>query len=31
MIDAWDAEDDDRRIGARARTVGEHFAVERRC
>ena len=28
MIDAWDAADDARRIGSRARTVGEHFAVE---
>ena len=29
MIDAWDADDDGRRIGSRARTVGEFFAVER--
>jgi hypothetical protein len=27
-VEAWDADDDGRRIGARARTVGEHFAVE---
>jgi hypothetical protein len=29
MVDSWDAADDARRIGARPRTVGEHFAVER--
>jgi transposase len=28
MIDVWDAADDGRRIGARPRTVAEHFAVE---
>ncbi|MBF6175191.1 IS21 family transposase [Nocardia blacklockiae] len=28
-IDDWDFADDTRRIGARARTVGEHFEVER--
>lgn len=28
MIDEWDAEDDDRRIGSRPHTVGEHFAIE---
>jgi transposase len=28
MIDAWDAADDGRRIGARLRTVGEYFAAE---
>jgi hypothetical protein len=28
MIDRWDAADDGRRIGARARTVGEYFAIE---
>jgi hypothetical protein len=28
VIDEWDAEDDDRRIGSRPRTVGEHFAIE---
>lgn len=28
MIDAWDIADDARRIGSRAVTVGEHFAVE---
>jgi transposase len=28
MIDDWDRGDDARRIGARARTVGEYFAVE---
>jgi len=27
-VEVWDAADDDRRIGARSRTVGEHFAVE---
>lgn len=27
-IEAWDAEDDLRRIGARARTVAEYFALE---
>lgn len=27
-IDAWDAADDGRRVGSRARTVGELFAVE---
>lgn len=28
MIDAWDRADEERRIGSRARTVGEYFAVE---
>lgn len=28
MVDAWDIHDDSRRIGSRARTVGEHFATE---
>ena len=28
MIDVWDAEDDGRRIGLRARTVGQDFATE---
>ncbi|MFG1879640.1 hypothetical protein ACGFIV_32885 [Sphaerisporangium sp. NPDC049003] len=28
MVDAWDQADDARRIGSRARTVGEHFATE---
>jgi transposase len=28
MIEGWDLEDDQRRIGSRARTVGEDFAVE---
>jgi transposase len=28
MVDAWDEADDPRRIGSRARTVGEHFATE---
>ncbi|MQA17187.1 MAG: IS21 family transposase [Pseudonocardiaceae bacterium] len=28
MVDAWDDVDDARRIGSRARTVGEHFATE---
>ena len=28
MVDAWDAADDARRIGTRAHTVGEHFAIE---
>jgi hypothetical protein len=28
MVDAWDEADDARRIGSRARTVGEHFATE---
>jgi hypothetical protein len=28
MVDAWDAEHEQHRIGARARTVGEHFATE---
>lgn len=28
MIDAWDAEDDGRRIGSRARTVGQDFTAE---
>ena len=27
MVDAWDEADDARRIGSRARTVGEHFAT----
>ena len=31
MIDAWDADDEARRIGSRARTVGEFFAIENRC
>lgn len=29
MIDEWDAADETRRIGGRARTVGEFFAIER--
>jgi hypothetical protein len=29
MIDAWDAGDEDRRIGGRARTTGEFLAIER--
>ena len=29
MIDGWDGDDDVRRIGSRARTVGEFFAIER--
>ncbi len=29
MIDAWDAADEARRIGGRARTVGEFFAIEK--
>lgn len=29
LVDEWDRADDARRIGARPRTVGEHFAVER--
>ncbi|MER5422380.1 IS21 family transposase [Streptosporangium roseum] len=29
MIDRWDEADEGRRIGARARTVGEYFAIER--
>ena len=29
MIDEWDAADEARRIGGRARTVGEFFAIER--
>ncbi|MFB9838415.1 hypothetical protein [Actinoallomurus acaciae] len=28
LIDQWDTEDDQRRIGSRARTVGEYFAIE---
>jgi hypothetical protein len=28
MIDAWDADDEGRRIGLRARTVGQDFAAE---
>ncbi|GAA3222441.1 hypothetical protein GCM10020216_034680 [Nonomuraea helvata] len=28
LIDLWDAQDEGRRIGARARTVGEYFAIE---
>ncbi|MGW2206975.1 IS21 family transposase [Streptomyces sp. NPDC001774] len=28
QIERWDAEDDDRRIGERARTVGDYFAIE---
>jgi hypothetical protein len=28
MVDKWDAEDDARRIGTRASTIGEDFAVE---
>jgi transposase len=28
MIDGWDADDDDRRIGSRAHTVGQDFAAE---
>ncbi len=29
MINRWDAEDDDRRISSRPRTIGEYFAAER--
>ncbi|MBF6467507.1 hypothetical protein IU427_20295 [Nocardia beijingensis] len=29
MIDTWDAADDDRRIGSRARTIREMFAAEK--
>jgi transposase len=29
MVDAWDAADDARRIGTRAHTIGEQFAIER--
>lgn len=29
LIDRWDEADEGRRIGARARTVGEYFAIER--
>ena len=29
LIDEWDLADDNRRIGARPHTVGEHFAVEK--
>ncbi|MEV4060842.1 hypothetical protein [Nonomuraea dietziae] len=29
MIDEWDAADEGRRIGSRARTVGEFLAIER--
>src|SRR5262249_29773277 len=29
MIDAWDAADEARRIGGRARTVGEFFVIEK--
>ncbi|MBQ0926755.1 IS21 family transposase [Saccharopolyspora endophytica] len=29
MIDQWDRDNDDRRIGTRARTIGEYFAVEK--
>ncbi|MGY4984054.1 IS21 family transposase [Streptomyces sp. 900105755] len=29
MVEQWDAEDDDRRIRSRPRTIGEYFAVER--
>ena len=28
LIDVWDIHDDSRRIGSRARTVGEHFSTE---
>jgi hypothetical protein len=28
LIDQWDAADDARRIGSRARTTGELFAIE---
>lgn len=28
LIDEWDTADDDRRIGSRPHTVGEHFAIE---
>ena len=31
MIDEWDAADEGRRIGGRARTVGEFLAIERPC
>jgi hypothetical protein len=29
MVEEWDRADDTRRIGARARTIGEHFQVEK--
>ncbi len=29
MVEGWDVDDDHRRIGARPRTVGEYFTVER--
>ncbi|MET9915311.1 hypothetical protein ABZZ74_53440 [Streptomyces sp. NPDC006476] len=29
MVERWDAEDDDRRIRSRPRTIGEYFAAER--
>ncbi|MEU4843136.1 Mu transposase domain-containing protein [Nocardia testacea] len=29
MIDTWDIEDEQRRIGARTHTIGEHFAIEK--
>ncbi|MGV9915588.1 IS21 family transposase [Streptomyces tendae] len=29
MVEQWDAEDDNRRIRSRPRTIGEYFAVER--
>ncbi|MEV5537119.1 hypothetical protein AB0L13_09665 [Saccharopolyspora shandongensis] len=28
-VDAWNEDDEQRRIGGRARTAGEHFATER--
>ncbi|MCE7007036.1 hypothetical protein LWC34_30020 [Kibdelosporangium philippinense] len=28
QVEAWDLADDDRRIGARPRTLGEMFAIE---
>ena len=28
MVEQWDLDDDARRVGARPRTIGEHFAVE---
>ncbi len=32
MVEQWDLDDDARRVGARPRTIGEHFAVEvHRC
>jgi transposase len=28
MVDAWDVDDESRRIGSRPRTIGEYFAIE---